>query len=471
MASNQPYQEIPAGSDVEDNLLLPIDINQKTSFPLSISQKIALSYNCDENGKKVVNQALKGTNAFNRLSTMCTSFGNRLSGSVALENTIDWVQQQMISDGLENVHTDPVSVTHWVRNNEYASIQSPYYKKMNILGLGGSVNTTSQDGVTAEVVVVSNFQQLDQIGTTVQGKIVLFNNIFTNYSSTVQYRVRGASAASKYGAVACLVRSVTPYSLGTPHTGGMYYDPNYPKIPTAAITLEDADLIQGLVNLNKTVTVQLYMEAQTLPNAISRNVMGEITGSDYPDEVVVLGGHIDSWDVGQGAMDDGGGLMVAWEAVNLIKSLGIKPKRTIRVVGWTNEENGAAGGAEYAKLYSNETFFSIETDGGATTPYGFTIGGASTKTIDALQTIANKVLSPIGSNSISAGEVGTDNEPLVDAGVPGASLVTNMTQYFWFHHSEGDAIDKMDPKQMDLCVATLAAMSICLANFNGPLPS
>jgi len=497
---------MPSHDDlIEDNLLLPHEVNRNRKVKITFLHKIKnylvknwkvilllfvilllisctiiipisilrnktknLSSQCDEHGKKIVESALKGTEAYSRLATMCTLFGNRLSGTQALEDTIDWIQTQMINDGLENVHTDNVSVTHWVRGNENAYMLAPYYKKLNMLGLGGSISTNGVN-ITAPVLVVNSFDELDQVQSQAKGKIVLFNAVFTNYSSTVQYRASGAIAAAKYGAVASLIRSVTPYSLGTPHTGSMHYQDGVTQIPAAAITLEDADLIQGLVNFNKSVTIQLYMEAQTLPNAISRNVMGEITGSEFPEQVVVIGGHIDSWDVGQGAMDDGGGVMVSWEAVRLIKALGIKPKRTIRVVAWTNEENGAAGGQNYAALYANETFFSIETDGGATTPLGFTVSSSS-KTLSALSTIAEHVLKPIGSTSITEGEVGTDNSFLVDAGVPGAQLVTNMTQYFWFHHSEGDAIDKMDPAQMDECVGTMAAMALCIANFNGDLP-
>ncbi|EGG17559.1 peptidase M28 domain-containing protein [Cavenderia fasciculata] len=425
-----------------------------------------LSYKCESYSKDIIDATMKGTLAYSRIATMCALFGNRLSGSTALENAINWVEQEMITDGLANVHKEPVNVTHWVRGNEYASIQSPYFKKLNILGLGGSINTTSQDGITGEVLVVTSFDDLTNNSALAVGKIVLFNVVFTDYGTTVQYRVNGPTAAAKAGAIACLVRSIAPYSLGNPHTGGTATT----TIPAAAVTLEDADLMQGLQNLNQTIVVNLYMEAQTLPDkAVSHNVMGDVIGSDLPDEVVVVGGHIDSWDVGQGAMDDGGGVMVAWEAVRLIKALGIVPRRTIRVVAWTNEENGAAGGANYALLHANETFFSIETDGGVTQPYGIGVQGASDNTIKALSDLG-EVLKGVGSDQVSVGEAGTDNYPLVAAGVPGGSLLTNMTQYFWYHHSEGDGVDKLDSVEMDKCVATLATWLICLANFNGALP-
>eukprot|EP01133_Synstelium_polycarpum_P014267 gene14267-16841_t len=437
---------------------------------LHVKKSDVLSDRCEEDSKSVVEAALKGTSAYDKLYLLCTQFGNRLSGSQSLENAIDWVAEQMTADGLDNVRKEAVNVTHWVRGNEHCSIQVPYFKRMNILGLGGSI-ATPVTGINATVMVVGNFTDLDARSAEAAGKIVLFNYPFTNYSDTVQYRVGGASAAAKYGAVAALVRSVTPYSLGTPHTGGMHYSGDV-KIPTAAVTLEDADLIQGLYNLNISVSINLYMEAQTMPNpAVSHNVMGELTGTDFPDQVVVIGGHIDSWDVGQGAMDDGGGVAVAWEAVRMMKNMGIKPKRTIRVVAWTNEENGAAGGAGYALLHKNETFFSIETDGGATTPQGFSVAGTTPASLKALQKLADMSLTTLGANKIIVGESGEDNSFLIEEGVkPAANLLTDMSQYFWFHHSEGDALDKMNPTQMNQCVATMAAMSLCVANFNGDFP-
>ncbi|KYQ99779.1 peptidase M28 domain-containing protein [Tieghemostelium lacteum] len=503
---------------IEDELLLPHDINPKSSgfkvpfstkfkqwfannrwkcligaillvtacivIPVAIKKskegpKQELSYQCSELGVQAIQLATSQlTGAYGRLTQMCTQFGNRLSGSQSLENAITWLQGQMIKDGFENVQTQQVSVTNWKRGNEWASMQAPYFKKMNILGLGGSISTngtnvTLADGsITGQVVVVSNFTQLDEIGPSgiVNGKIVLFNAVFVNYSSTVAYRVGGAVAAAQYGAIAALVRSVTPYSLGTPHTGGMHYQQGVTQIPTAAVTLEDADLIQGLVDMGENVTVNLYMEAQTLPNAISRNVMGEITGSEYPDQVVVIGGHIDSWDVGQGAVDDGGGVMVAYETLVLLKALGIQPKRTIRMVAWTNEENGAAGSVQYQKEFGAQTFFSIETDNGVTTPQGMTVSGLADSDLEDLQSIANTVIIPYlgGPYNIFIGETGTDNEPLL-ANAPGGNFAVDMSQYFWFHHSEGDALNKINQTQLDQCVGVMAALSVCIANYNTPL--
>ncbi|EGC38122.1 hypothetical protein DICPUDRAFT_86669 [Dictyostelium purpureum] len=495
MSMNSKYQRLEG---IEDNLLLPHEVNGNNSnkketqllkfkryivkkwkilallffvvllvvgvilIPIIVQRykTSVISHQCEQYGKQIIDKALKGTEAYSTLSTFVTLFPGRLSGTKILENGIDWILGMMGDDGFDLVHSDDVQVTNWVRNNEHAYITEPYYRKMNILGLGGSI----AGNVTAPVLVVSSFDELDQVKDQVPGKIVLFNAIFTNYSSTVQYRGGGASAAAKYGGVAALVRSITPYSLGTPHTGVMWYNSAYPKVPTAAITLEDADLIQNLVNLGQNVTINLYMEAETLPMATSRNIFAQINGTEYPDDVVVLGGHVDSWDIAYGAMDDGGGFMVAYEALRLIKALGIKPKRTIRAVGWTNEENGAAGGQDYANRYTNETFFSIESDFGVTTPLGFTVN-ASSNTIKSLQLIANKILEPIKATSIEFGEVGTDNGFLVENGKPGAQLMTDMSRYFWYHHTAGDAMDKMDSGEMDQCVGAMASMALCIANW------
>ena len=249
----------------------------------------------------------------------------------------------MKRDGLENVSTPAVKVPHWVRGREDAEMVKPVRHTLTMLGLGGSVATPA-DGITAEVVPVSSFDALNALGREkVAGKIVLFNVPYEGYGKTVAYRVAGASRAARLGAVAMLLRSVGSLAMQTPHTGAMNYTEADPKIPAAAITLEDATLIQRLTDAGETVTVHLYMEAHMLPDADSANVMGEIPGREKPEEIVVMGGHIDSWDVGAGAQDDGSGIMAALEAAAIIKKLGLHPRRTLRVVFWTNEENGSAG--------------------------------------------------------------------------------------------------------------------------------
>jgi carboxypeptidase Q len=251
----------------------------------------------------------------------------------------------------------------------------------------------------------------------------------------------------------------------------MSYDSTVRRIPAAAITVEDAEMIHRLVERGERVRVKLTMSAKTLPDAPSRNVMGEIVGSEKPDEVVVFGGHIDSWDVGRGAMDDGGGVVVAWEAVRLLKRLGLKPKRTIRVVGWTNEENGGRGGQAYRDAHKSEVekhVLAIESDGGVFKPQGFSFSG-SDAALDVLKEIAS-LLARIDAGTIVKGGAGADVGPIVALGVPGLGLNVDGTKYFWYHHTEADTIDKLDPNDMARCVATMAVMAYVAADMPEPLP-
>jgi carboxypeptidase Q len=431
-------------------------------------QSIADHYRNDAN--RIIDAGLKDSTAWNRLAEMTEKFGNRLSGTPALERTIDWVIARMKEDGLQNVRGEKVMVPVWVRGAESAQLVSPREQNLPMLGLGGSI-ATPPGGITADVLVVSSFSDLTAKADQARGKIVLFDVPFTNYGETVQYRGRGAVAAAQVGALAALVRSVTPYSQRTPHTGGMGYDSTVRRIPTAAITVEDAQMMHRMQDRGERIRVKLTMSAKTLPDAPSRNVMGEIVGSEKPDEVVVFGGHIDSWDVGRGAMDDGGGVVVAWEAVKLLQRLGLKPRRTIRVVGWTNEENGGRGGQGYRDAHKTEVdkhVLAIESDGGVFKPqgFGFTGSDAAFEIVKQIGTLLDR----IESGSIVKGGGGADIGPIMALGVPGLGLNVDGTRYFWYHHTEADTIDKLDPHEMALCVATMAVMAYVVADMPEPLP-
>jgi len=305
---------------------------------------------------RLIDAATKDSAAWNRLAELTDTFGSRIAGSEALEHAIDWTLQRMRADGLENVRGEPAMVNHWVRGTESAELITPRRKPLAMLGLGLSVGTPP-GGITAPVVVVSSFEDLARRGDAVKGKIVLFDVPFTQYEATRVYRSTGANAATKQGAVAMLLRSVASGSMYSPHTGTLSYEgrlsrgrgtsssePTVRRIPAAAITVEDAQLLHRMQDRGQPITVKLVMNARTLPLAPSRNVVAELRGREKPDEVVVIGGHIDSWDVGQGAMDDAGGVVAAWEALRLMKSLGLRPRRTVRVVGWTEEESSGRGG-------------------------------------------------------------------------------------------------------------------------------
>src|SRR4051794_31543526 len=299
-----------------------------------------------EPASRLIGAAMVDSFAWRRLAELTDGIGNRLSGTPELSRAIDWALAEMKRDGLENVHTEPVMVPRWVRGRESAEIVEPAHHSIAMLGLGDSIGTPDT-GIQAEALVVRSFQELDAASSKVQGKIVVFNVPFTTYEQTRPYRSDAPSRAAQLGAVAVLVRSVGPAGLRLPHTGSLSYAANAPKIPGAAIASEDADRLQRMADRGSRVVLRLKMEAHFEADKPSANVIGELRGREKPDEFVVIGGHIDSWDVGAGASDDGGGIVATWEALRLIKAAGLRPRRTLRVVLWTNEENGARGGRAY----------------------------------------------------------------------------------------------------------------------------
>jgi carboxypeptidase Q len=419
---------------------------------------------------RIISRAMKDSAAWNRLAVLTETFGSRFSGSESLERAIDWTLAEMQKDGLDNVRGERVMVPRWIRGAESVEIISPRRQALPMLGLGGSIATPAE-GITAEVIVVTSYDDLRARATQARGKVVLFNVPFTVYGQTVAYRSGGAVAAARVGAVASLVRSITPYSMRTPHTGGMAYNDSVPKIPHAAITPEDADMIARLIQRGERVTVKLTMSARFMPDSPSRNVIAELRGRSAADEVVVMGGHIDSWDVGRGAMDDAGGVVVAWEAIRILKELGLRPRRTIRVVGWTNEENGLRGGNGYRDAHRaavDKHIAAIESDGGVFKPLGFGFTGSDSGFAIVRQ--IGSLLAAIGAGDIVRGGGGADIGPIMALGVPGLGLNVDGTRYFWYHHTEADTVDKLDPHDVALCVATMAVMAYVLADMPEKLP-
>jgi carboxypeptidase Q len=414
---------------------------------------------------RIIGASLTKNRAYERLEYLTDSIGNRISGSRNLERAIAWAVSEMKKDGLDNVRTEKVMVPHWVRGAESLEIV-PSGQKLAMLGLGNSV-ATPVDGVTADIVVVRTFAELDALGEKVRGKIVVYNAPFTNYGATVQYRGQGASRAARYGAVAALVRSITPVSLQTPHTGAMNYDPQQPKIPTAAITIEAAEMLQRLYDRGEPVSLRLKMEAKFLPDAESANVIAELKGSEKPDEIVVIGGHFDSWDVGQGAHDDGGSCIAAWEAIRLLKELGLRPKRTIRVVLFTNEENGLRGGTGYLDAHRAELskhIIAIEADSGIYKPEGFALAATAPPLARSNMMEIAKLLAGIEADRIGADGGGADIGPMMREGVLGMNLDVEGSRYFEIHHTQADTLDKINPRDLALCVATMAVMAYTIAD-------
>jgi carboxypeptidase Q len=412
---------------------------------------------------RLLGEAVAGDAAWQRLAYLGDTYGNRISGSPNLEAAIKWAVEEMKRDGLENVHTEAVKVPHWVRGRESLEIVGPIPQPLVMLGLGNSVGTPPA-GIEADLLVFHSFEELDAARDRVKGKIVLFNVPFTTYGDTVRFRAAGPSRAAVLGAVAVLVRSVGPAGLRTPHTGALSYAEGQPQIPAAAVTTEDAARLERMFNRGTKVRLKLMMEAKFLPEADSANVVGEIRGRELPNEVVVIGGHFDSWDVGTGSTDDGGGCVATWEALRLMKKLNLRPRRTVRVVLWTNEENGGRGGQAYRDAHLEELpnhVMMLESDGGVFRPTGFGFSGSDAGR-GKVRDIAT-LLGGIHADTIGASGGGADIGPSVQqANIPAMSLEVD-GNYFLIHHTPADTIDKIDPLEIARSAGAIAVLTYVVA--------
>jgi carboxypeptidase Q len=417
-----------------------------------------------QSASRIIATATATDDAWQRLALLTDTFGPRLSGSAALEAALRWAAEEMKKD-FDEVRLDPVMVPHWVRGAESLEMVAPQGGMLAMLGLGNSVGTGAAP-VEAEVLVVRSFADLDANAAKAKGRIVLFNVPYTTYGETVQYRSSGPSRAAARGAVAMLVRAVGPPGLRTPHTGGLRYAADQPQIPAAAIATEDADRLQRMQDRGTRVVLRLSMAAKFLPDAPSANLVAEYRGRELPDEIVAIGCHIDSWDVGAGATDDGGGCVAMWEAVRVLKTLGLRPRRTIRVVFWTNEENGLRGGLAYRDKYKDQLskhVMMLESDGGVFRPSGFGFSGPERGR--ALVTQIGSLLAPIGADRIGPSGGGADIGPSVEAGdIPAMSLEVDGSKYFLIHHTQADTVDKIDPQDIARCVASIGVMSYVVAD-------
>ena len=418
-----------------------------------------------EPAARLIGEAVGDTFAWRRLAVLTDTIGNRLSGSPQLDRAIEWALAEMKRDGLENVHPETVMVPKWVRGSESAEMLEPARRAIAMLGLGGSV-ATPREGVEADVLVVHGFEELEARAGQIRGKIVLLNVAFTTYDDTVRYRQGGASRAARHGAVALLLRSIGPDGLRLPHTGALKYAAEAPRIPAAAISSEDADALDRMTARGDKVVVRLRMDGHFEPDVPSANVVGEIRGREKPDEIVVVSGHLDSWDVGAGATDDGGGCVVSWEALRIMKKLNMRPRRTVRVVLWTNEENGGRGGQSYRDRHRTELgkhVMMMESDNGVFRPlgFGFTGNDSARQTVTAVATL----LGGLAASSIVAGGNGADITPSVQEGhIPGLSLEVDGSKYFQIHHTQADTVDKIDPMEMAKCAAAIAVMAYVVAD-------
>lgn len=461
----------------------PAAFSQPPEAPTHPGDRHELADRYREVAGQILGAALTDVEGWAKLEHLALRIGHRLSGSAGLENAIQWAADTMRDEELDRVHLQEVMVPHWVRGRARATLLAPSEDDLPILALGGSV-ASPPEGITAPVVVARSFEELEAMPRAeVEGRIVVWAVPWTGYGGTGAYRRAGAARAAAKGAVASLVRSATGRSLNTPHTGNMGYQDGIPKIPAAALTVEDAERLRRLDDLGESIEIRLELEAEMLPDAVSHNVMAEITGSELPDEVVVMGGHFDSWDVGHGVHDDGAACMAAWHGLTLIRRLGLRPRRTLRVVLWTNEENGGRGGTAYREFVGDAIqnhVAAIEMDGGAERPVGFGIGlpwegsgpGADGAYADALAILRpiGSLFSAIDADAMTRGGGGADIRALMADGVPGIGFRTVGEHYFDWHHTESDTLDKVDLDNFRRATGMLAVLGYILADMPGRLP-
>ena len=425
--------------------------------------------------ERLVRTARETNGAYDTIRSLTDSVGPRLSGSPGDARAVAWVKAALTARGFSNVHPEAVTVPHWERGEESGEIVSPVPFRLSLCALGGSVGTPP-GGVEAEVVEAQSLEGVDALGEKAKGRIVLVWKVMerrsdgSGYGATVPIRGAAASRAAKMGAVGALIRSVGTSNARLPHTGSLRYEEGAPKIPAAALANPDADLLHRLLAEGKTVRVRFALSARTLPDALSANVVGEIPGREKPEEIVVLSGHLDSWDLGQGAVDDGAGLGIAIEAARLIGQLPRRPRRTVRVVAFANEENGLAGARAYAVAHAAELPFhaaAIECDSGAGRVSGF----AWTAGPSAERVLANvaEILKPFGLGEVKKGGGGADVGALRAAGVPLLSPIQDVSRYFDIHHSADDTFDKIDREELNTGVAAMAALAWALADSEAPL--
>ena len=438
--------------------------------------------------KRLQKAALESDYAYKQTAYLCNNIGPRLSGSAQAARAVEYVAGEMRRLGMD-VRLEKVMVPRWVRGVETAELvqftgQAPgTTQKIVLTALGGSVATPAE-GLTAQVVVVESLDQLNALGRDrVAGKIVLFNAVYDKrlaemgysgdaYGQAVVYRSTGASAAARLGAVASLIRSVGSADFRLPHTGSLTYAEDAPRIPAGAVAAEDADLLAYLT-AQGAVRMRLTLTPQTLADVESFNVVADLKGSESPEQVVVVSGHLDSWDLGTGAIDDASGVAASMAVLQVIKQAGLRPRRTIRLVAWMNEENGLKGARAYAEDHKADLanhVGAIEMDGGAGFPAGFALK-ASPKAIEMIRPVS-AVLKANGSGVVlSLGRAaGADLIPLDAAGVPTFAPLSDSRTYFHYHHTAADTLDKIIPQELAANVAVLAVLSYAMATLAEPLP-
>lgn len=428
---------------------------------------------------KIYDEALSNGNSYEWLDYLSNQIGGRLSGSINYDRSVKWGKDELQTIDVDSVWLQPVMIPKWVRGApEYAHIESSPGNTISvpIAALGGSISTPSI-GISANVIEVKNFKELKMIGRdSIRGKIIFYNrpmdptiiNTFQAYGGSVNQRTQGAIEAAKLGAIGVIVRSMTTSLDDYPHTGSMYYDglSLNQRIPAAAISTNGAELLSSMLSLNSNIKFFFRQNSKNFPDVLSHNVIAQINGSEKPDEIIVIGGHLDSWDLGDGSHDDGAGIVQSMEVLRILKNLNYSPKRTIRVVLFANEENGLKGGTKYAEeaiLNNEKHFFALESDAGGFTPRGFSFDTSDKefKTIKKFESLFVKY----GMNNFFIGGSGADIGPLKNGEVILAGLRPDTQRYFDYHHAASDTFDKINKRELELGAAAMTALVYLLDNY------
>ncbi|MEA5402561.1 M20/M25/M40 family metallo-hydrolase [Arcicella sp. DC2W] len=455
-------------------------MKKQTTFITSLILSLSLSSFAQDNDSTVIrkffNESLSNGKSYEWLRDLTSNVGPRLSGSEGAKKAVQWGKTLLESGGYDRVFLQDVMVPHWVRGakEEGYILDGKQKIKVPLVALGGSI-ATPKKGITAEVIEVKTFQELRALGKEkCEGKIIFFNrpmdptkiNTFEAYGQAGDQRRSGANEASKLGAIGVIIRSLSSTENDFPHTGSMVYATGVPLIPAAALSTNAATLLSKTLKENPNTKFYFKQSCETLPDAPSHNVVAEIKGSEHPEEIIVVGGHLDSWDLAQGAHDDGTGIVQSMEVARLFKNLGIKPRHTIRIVLFMNEENGNRGGVKYAELakQNNEKhIFALESDNGGFTPRGFGMQGASAELLAKVQSYRT-LLAPYGLHEIERGGGGVDIGPLAPQGTVLIGFKPDAQRYFEYHHASNDTFDTVNQRELEMGAASMASLIYLLDN-------
>jgi carboxypeptidase Q len=419
--------------------------------------------------RKIADEVFRHSSAYSNLHTLTKTIGQRLSGSPATYTSEKWGEETLKKAGADQVYLQKAMIPHWVRGgkDQAALITGKNRQSLAVIALGNSVSTPP-GGITAPMILIHDFDELERRKDEIKGKIVFYNHpfnvdfvwTFMAYSEAVPYRVFGASRAAKYGAVGSVVRTMSESTDNLPHTGAMIYNDSFPKIPTLAVGLQDADKLVAAAAAEKNLSLFISTNAHALPDTIGYNVIGEWKGSEFPDQIITVGGHLDSWDPAEGAQDDGAGVVQSIEVLRALKAVGYQPKHTIRIVLFTDEENGGRGAKAYsaeAKAKNEKHIFALESDGGGFTPRGFSFKGTDAQMARVEPWLP--LLIPYGVTEFKTGGAGADVEPLNESlGILASELIPDSQRYFDIHHAASDVFEKVNKRELELGAVNMAAL-------------